>query len=478
MSIAVFAIRQKLKAHQDNDFLAPALEILETPMSPVRTALILTICALVACSLTWSYFGRIDIVATAQGKIEPAGRVKVIEPLETGKLSQIIAGNGAHVGKGDVLIEMDASEIQADRRGASDGLDSAKAEAQRRRAALVAVETQKIDDPTPIAWGSEVPEILKMRENRILKAEMSQLSGALASLRAQQRQKEAERDELKQTLKNQIGLIATLQDRVDMKQTLLDHGTGARAGVIDATETLQVQKTQLGSIREQLASAESSLAIYSRDSDKAIEAFVSDNAQKISDAERKIEELTQTLAKANARLSHMTLSSPIDGVVQASVATNVGQVVSAGQEVMRVVPENAGIEVEAYVTNEDIGFIKEGQEASLKIASFPFLRYGTIKAHVTAIARDAIPELDANAKEGDGAHATASSGFAGAQRMQNLVFLVTLKPDTTNIAADGETIPLGSGMATTVEFKTGNRRIIEYIFSPVVEVAATAMHER
>jgi hemolysin D len=152
--------------------------------------------------------------------------------------------------------------------------------------------------------------------------------------------------------------------------------------------------------------------------------------------------------------------------------------VQSGQEIMRVVPENSAMEIEAYVLNRDIGFIKIGEEAVVKVESFPFTRYGSIRARVTRIARDAIPEPDANALEGDPARAPQPSGFAGAQRTQNLVFAVGLEPDATTIKADGQVVPLTSGMSASVEIKTGSRRMLEYVFSPLVEVGARAMRER
>jgi hemolysin D len=153
-------------------------------------------------------------------------------------------------------------------------------------------------------------------------------------------------------------------------------------------------------------------------------------------------------------------------------------VVTSGQEIMRIVPEDSGLEIQAYVRNRDIGFVSVGQEAVVKIESFPFTRYGSIKAHVTRIAKDAIPEPDANAIEGDPTRVSNAAGFAGGERTQNLVFPVVLKPNAETIAVDGLTQPLTSGMAVTVELKTGARRMLEYLFSPLVEVASKAMRER
>ena len=462
----------------DNEFLAPALEILETPPSPVRIALIWIISALVLASLTWSYFGRIDIIAVAQGKFQPRGRVKVIEPLETGKVAAIHVANGARVAAGDVLVELDRSEVEADDQAARTGLAAARAEATRRTAAIAAARARQFEPPPTIAWSGDIPTALREREQRVLAADLGQLAATLASLTAQREQKIAERDQLAKTITTQRNLVATLQQRVDMKTELLEDKVGAKTAVIDATETLQYQLTQLAMQQGQFASASGGLEVIAKDIEKAVQSFISDNAQKQDEAERQAEDLEQKLAKADAMIEHLTLKAPMSGVVQASAISTIGQVVSSGQEIMRIVPDDAGLEIEVYVLNKDIGFVESGQEAVVKIESFPFTQYGTIGAHVTRIARDAIPEPDASLIEGDPARAGNSATFAGAQRTQNLVFPVTLHPDSTTIAVNGQPFQLTSGMATTVEIKTGTRRILEYLFSPLVEVSSNALRER
>jgi hemolysin D len=145
---------------------------------------------------------------------------------------------------------------------------------------------------------------------------------------------------------------------------------------------------------------------------------------------------------------------------------------------MRIVPEDAALEIECYLPNQDIGFVKEGQDAVVKIESFPFTRYGTINARVTRVARDAIPQPEAEQTEANSAKSTKSTNSGTAQRTQNLVFPVTLRPEATLIGIDGTNIPLSAGMATTVEIRTGSRRILEYIFSPLVQIGSEAMKER
>ena len=462
----------------DREFLAPALEILETPPSPVHVAFLWIICAFVVAALAWAYFGRVDIVAAAQGKFQPMGQVKVVEPLETGKVEAINVSNGSLVQAGDVLVELDRSAALADAEGARAELASARAEILRRETALLGAQSHRFDRSRTIDWPDSVAPALRERENQVLAADLGQLAANVASFDAERAQKTAEGEKLRQTIETQKNLVATLQERVAMRTKLVEMKAGARAAVIDATETLQYQITQEAKQEQDLASLAAGLEVIARNSDKAVEDFISENAQKLEDAERRAEDVEQRLAKAQAELDHLTLRAPIAGRVQSSIITNAGQVVTSGQEIMRIVPEHSGLEIQAYVRNRDIGFVRIGQEAVVKIESFPFTRYGSIKAHVTRIAKDAIPEPDANAIEGDPTRVSNAAGFAGGERTQNLVFPVVLKPDTETIAIDGAVQPLTSGMAVTVELKTGARRMLEYLFSPLVEVASKAMRER
>jgi hemolysin D len=475
---ALALLDARLGPASDREFLAPVLEILETPASPVRVAFVWIICAIVVVGLALAYFGRIDIIATAQGKFQPTGRVKVIEPVETGRVAAIHVANDSPVAAGDVLVELDPSAAEADARATRADFASAEAEVLRRRAALSAARARALSAPPTINWPSDIDDALRAREEAVLAGDLGQLSAAVASFDAQLAQKGAERDMLDRTIATQRNLVATLQQRVDMRTKLVESQSGSKAAVIDATETLQYQQTQLAMQQAQLASASAGVAVITRDTDKEIKSFISDQAQKLDAAERQAEEGRQRLAKAEAMLDHLTLKAPIAGRVQSSIITNVGQVVTSGQEVMRIVPQNSQLEIEAYVLNRDIGFVRVGQEAVVKVESFPFTRYGSVNARVTRIAKDAIPSPDASAIEGDPAKASNASGFAGGERMQNLVFAVDLKPDAPTILVDGAERPLTSGMAATVEIKTGSRRMLDYIFSPIIEVGSRAMRER
>ncbi|WP_244480386.1 HlyD family type I secretion periplasmic adaptor subunit [Rhizobium sp. Root1220] len=301
----------------------------------------------------------------------------------------------------------------------------------------------------------------------------------LTSIAAQRLQQQAAIDRLDQTISSQKTLIQTLAERVKIHNNLIDQSVGTRAGLIDAMEAQQKEIAVVTMEIGQLAEAKASLVVATSDGEKAVATFIADNIGRQGEASRHADGLEQQLIKARKRRQSTTIVSPIDGTVQASAITTVGQVVNAGAELMRIIPGGSALEVEAYLPNRDIGFVSIGQSVVVKIEAFPFTRYGIVHGRVTAVARDAIPEPDAGQLEGDPAKPLQSAvPVANAQRIQNLVFPVTVKLDTVDIDVDGYRQPLSPGMAVTVEIKTGSRRILEYLFSPLAEIASGAMKER
>ena len=471
-----FALEQEKRS--DQEFLPAAISILETPPSPINVAMLRIICALVASALLWAFFGHIDILAIAQGKVQPSGRVKTIQPMDTGRVTLINVRNGQHVKAGESLIELDPAEAIADERTSSTSHLAFKAEVLRRRASLQGVKNLSIEELPKIEWPETIPQTIRDREDRVLKGDLEQIRSSVQSIEAQSTQKEREQKRLETQISSQEMLIETLKQRVAMRKGLLARGSTSKAAVIDAMETLQTQETTLAGQRGQLEETKAAINVLVKDRMKAINAFIAENQQKISEAERQADELEQKTAKAHVKTDHMTLTAPISGMVLGLTVTTKNQVLQSGEEIMRIVPDDAALEIEAYVENKDIGFVKVGQEAIIKVESFPFTRFGTIDAVVTHVSHDAIPEPDATTAEGVPTKSKKDTFLGGAQRTQNLVFQVLLKTKQDYMAIEDTKIPLTPGMAVTAEIKTGKRRIIEYVFSPLVEITSRAMKER
>lgn len=467
-----------LPSSRDAEFLPAALEILVTPPSPVKTRLIALIATMVVAGLAWSWFGRIDIHAVAQGRLQPSGRSKVVQPLEPGRVVAIHVENGTEVAADAVLVELDPTETTADREAMSRDLEAATAEAARRAAAVKAAATPELA-LVPMQFPDRVSEGVRRREEAVMTADLAQLKAQRMSLAGQLAEKQAARKRLEASIEARQRLIALSRERVSIRQQASDRGGLSRALIIDSLQALEQHLTTDAGERGQLLETDAAAAALQRRMDEAITQFTADQTQKLAEAERRRDRLEQELVKARAKSERTALRSPIAGTVQQLNVAGPGQVVVAGQSVLTVVPIDARVEAEALIANKDIGFVRPGQPAIVKVESFPFTRYGVIEAEVVKVSRDAVEDREATAMT-DAAGAARPQGAAGpnASRTQNLVFPATIRLARRSIVVDGREVPLTPGMAVTVEVKTGQRRAIDFVLSPLSEVLSTWGRER
>lgn len=462
----------------DREFLPAALEILVTPPSPVAKWLLVAICALFSAVLAWSYFGWMDIYAVAPGKIQPDGGSKVVQPVDAGKVAAIHVANGTLVHKGELLVELDPTETAADREAQARDLEAASAEAVRRQAAIASARTDALE-PLPIAFPPGISEPVQRLEEGVLAADLAQLRSSVGSLKSELAEKLATKARLESTIAARAKLIDLTKERVAMRQQLDAMGAGSRAQTIEALEQYETQITTDTGDRGQLLETDAAMAVLGRKIEAAVSQFVDDQSQKLADAEHKRDHLEEDLIKAQSKASHSMLDAPIAGTVQQLKVTGVGQVVAAGEPLLTIVPLDDSIEVKALIANADIGFVKAGEEAVVKVDAFPFTRYGTIDGTVVRVSNDAVDERDAP-ELSDAANAARPEGAASAAppKTQNLVFPATIRLAQHSIAVEGKPVALLPGMAVTVEIKTGRRRVIDYLLSPLREVASQAARER
>jgi hemolysin D len=495
---------------RDREFLPAALEILETPPPPLPIALISTICAFALAALVWSYFGRLDVHATAPGKIEPAGYSKVIEPLDPGRIAAIHVEKGQTVKAGDLLLELDPAEATADARSARDALDSSLAEMARRRYAIQAVRAAEADaqggqdrldartlDEAPgadsaavenlagqadlkVAWDAATPERFRLRQEAVLRADLAQLSDALKALDRQMAEKLATQKRLNMSIAFQNTLMVTLNQRVSTRQQAIDLNVGTKIDLYNAKEQLEKSEAALASDQGQLIETDAAVRSVKSEMAKTISQFIADNENKLAEAARKADEAREALAKAQARLSRTKLYAPTDGVVQQMAVTTVGQVVTTGQQLIVLTPIGGKLQVEALVANLDIGFVKPGQDAVIKVDAFPFTRFGALHGKVVNIASAAIAEQDAKRAL---ANATATANPApeaptAPGQPESFVFPVIVSLDQTAMKIDNAMMPLSPGMTVTVEIRTDSRRVIDYLLSPLSKIGSEALRER
>jgi hemolysin D len=268
-----------------------------------------------------------------------------------------------------------------------------------------------------------------------------------------------------------------------VRQQSFDLKVGTKINLYSAMGELEKSQSSRASDEGELIETEAALKQLASEKIKTLSQFVADNGNKQAEAERKADEAKQAVVKAAARLARTRLYSPIDGVAQQIAVTTVGQVVTTGQQLLVVAPTEGALQVEALVANLDIGFVKLGQRAAIKVDAFPFTRFGVLDGKVMHVASEAVEEQEA--KRGlANAPATANANTAGAPpagqagQPQSFVFPVTVALEEQAMNINGATIPLTSGMTVTVEIKTDSRRVIDYLLSPLAKIASEALKER
>lgn len=439
----------------EREFLPAAIEITDTPASPAGRILAVLLIGLFVIAIIWSIVGKIDINATLVGRVIPTGQVKVIEPLETGSVRAIHVRDGQRVEAGQLMIELDPTDSTADRERLARDLMAAELEAARLRETIRAGRDGL--QATDVAIVIDIPadvEMLAMQSEVLLRT-VAAHQAALSSLAGEREQRVAELARIISSVVEREKLVGVINERVDMYKTLLERETGTRTSYLQVAQLLYEERANLRTEQGQAAEVEAAISATFLREQEAVATFLSQAVTDLADVEAKVSGLTQELIKATRREARNRLHAPVSGTVRQLAVHTVGEVVTTDQQIMIIVPEDSGLEVEAMLLNKDKGFVIVEQAAEIKIDAFPFTKYGTIDGVVLDVSNDAIEQ------EGTG-----------------LVFPVRVSMDRDTMRAAGEDRALTPGMSVTVEVKTGQRRVIEYLLTPLLRYRDEAIRER
>lgn len=456
----------------EREFLPAALEIMETPPSPIGRGISVTIVLFFALAIAWAVIGQVDIITTAPGKIVPVSRSKVIQPFEIGVVRAIHVQEGQAVKAGDVLIELDPTIDRADRDRYAKELAEAKLDIARLRAAL-SIDT----DPKGAFHAPDgvAPEQVT-QAMQLLISQLEAQRAKLAGLDRQIAQNQANKAAIAATIGKLTNAIPLLQQRAEMRKYLADEGLGSKLLYLQEQQDLVEHQEELTVQRARLVEAERALQNLDEQKNQAIAEYRRTNYSDLQQAEQKAGDLQQDLIKAQEHSALQTLTAPVDGTVQQLAVHTLGGVVTPAQQLMVVVPEGGGLEIEAAVSNKDIGFVRTGQSAEIKVDTFNFTKYGMLHGEVLSVSQDAVVREKPTDKSGDkqvGAESDTSEP-AG----QELVYTARISLDKTRMQIDDDLVALTPGMAVTAEIKTGKRRVISYLLSPLIRYQHGALRER
>ncbi len=456
-------------------FMPAALEILETPASPVGRAIGGLIILFFAIAIVWAVFGHLDIIATAQGKIVPTGRTKTIQPLETGIVAAIHVQDGDKVAAGQVLIELDRTVTQAERKHVASDLVASQLDVARLSALRDNFGSDAIPRDIVVPSGASDADVARTRSST--RSQAGEQLAKLASIIRQIEQKKAEAESVTANIAKIDASMPLLEQTASIRKKAMEIQFGNQIAYLDAqTRLLDQQNERLVQQRKlvEIAAARQALEEQIEQTRAGYEHQVLND---LADAEKKVAEFQQDLVKAEQKTEEQILRSPIEGTVQQLAVHTVGGVVTPAQQLMVIVPAESHLEVEAMISNRDIGFVGVGQQAEVKIDTFNFTRYGLLHGKVVSVSQDAIVREEPNKKPADKKLGGALSDSSEPEG-QELLYSSRVSLEATQMQIEDRMVNLAPGMAVTVEVKTGKRRLIEYLMSPLLRYKQESLRER
>ncbi|MGE4338327.1 HlyD family type I secretion periplasmic adaptor subunit [Stenotrophomonas acidaminiphila] len=453
---AVWSDRKSLdspsRTQDEIAFLPAHLELTETPVSPAARWTMRIIAAFFCIALLWACIGKVDVVAVAPGKTVVGSRTKVIQPLETAVVHRILVRDGQAVKQGDILVELDATATGADFRQADEALIAARLAQLRQTAMLQALDTGVLpgmpDDPGASASRVRAAWDLAASELAEYQARRQNLLAAIAQREAQANTVRSQIGPMEQSLAISRERVADLERLLGGQYVSRHEYLARQQEMVELERALAAQKATLLETRSALVGAREELRVLETDTRQQ----VFDNLRQ---AREQAGQYEPQVAKTRQRDELMQLRAPVDGTVQQLAIHTVGGVVTPAQALMAVVPNQESLEVEATVLNKDIGFVRPGQPVTLKVESFPYTRYGYLEGIVETVSHDAAQD-----------------------EQLGLVFPARVRLQRADLMVDGVKVALTPGMSLSAEIKTGKRRLIDYVFSPLQKHGGEAFRER
>lgn len=401
-----------------HEFLPIISEIEEEPINPLGRITFWIIVILIFFTALWLYFGKVDIVVTARGKIIPDGEIKIIQPFETGVVKNILVKEGQFVSKGQTLIEIDTSTTQPQ-------LQSLKANLE-----YINTERQRLNG-----------EIVKNAENSYTQNELSK--SAYADLNNQLAAKNYEIRRLKEEANNYQKLLILNLDKERRMQEVSD--------IIAKNELDKVHSENLD-YRSRIASLNEQIKGIQKEADYIRTNFRTQNLTQLADRDKQANELEANIKEIEFKKHQQNIISPVDGYINTMLIHTIGGIVTPAEKVISIVPINAPLTIKASVLDKDIGFVKKGMNVQIKVDTFDYQKYGMIEGVVKKVSKDSIED-----------------------EKQGLLYDVYITPVTKTLRVDGEEQPILIGMGLSAEIKTGKRRIIEFFIYPIIKYWSEAV---
>lgn len=416
-----------------HEFKPLLVEIEESPVSPLGRVTFWIIVGIMVFTVLWLYFGKIDVVIAARGKVIPDGEIKVLQPLNTGIVDNILVKEGDFVKKGQVVMEINPSSIEPELESARKNLSQIQMEISRLDATsngggFNATGNQDVTRTQQDLYASSVESLQRQLATREL--ELKKIEERIKSAKAEKTNAEVilvSRTDKEKRLRPVVEIIA----KDEYEKVLTDIST-YESNIKSLNYKLEELNQQKRQVIEEIA--------YIRQN------FRSSNLKELSDKQKQANELLAKIEDASYRNTKQKIVSPVDGYVNTLLVHTVGGVVSPAEKLMSIVPAKTPLVVKATVLNKDIGFIQPDMPVSIKIDTYEFQKYGILKGKVRTVAKTSIDD-----------------------EKLGPVYEVYVTPIDKSLMVEGKQKSISPGMSLTAEIKVKKRRVIEFFIYPLIK---------
>jgi len=406
--------------------------------------------ALIIFGLAWSNFSKLDEVAVAPGEVIPLGKSKIIQHLEGGIVQDLFIKEGQIVRAGQTLMQLDLGSGGANLQELQVRLDSELLTRARLAAESTGLETP--DFPAEVA--ARVPD-QALAQRQAFDARKRQLAAGIAVMHELVKQRKLEVQELEARLRATNNNLASAQERFKISEDLLKDGLTSRVDHLQISAEVETLKGEQGSIRAGIPRARAAVSEAESRVQEDETRFRREAQDELNKTEQTIGRISELLKKAEEQGVRAEIKSPIDGVIINLAFTAEGNVVQPGEPIMEIVPTGENLVIESRLNPTDRGYVAEGQAALVKISTYDFARYGGLEAEVILVAADT--SLDENGMP---------------------YFRVVVQPEKSYLGQTEGFLPIMPGMEATVDIRTGQKTVMDYLIKPVLKLKEEAFRER
>ncbi len=432
----------------------------------VKRVVLLVISMLVIVLIAWASFGELDIVVSTEGKLVPRTLVKIVQPAEPGVVSQFLVGEGDHVRAGQVLARLDTTLSAADKTGVANELATQRLQERRLQAELS-------EQPMLARAGEDVEGFLQVQRQYL--AHRKAYLDALEQERTLLGKAGHERRSALEILRKLEQTLPGYRKSADAYARLEQDGYISNLGAAEKQREFLEKSGDLDAQRATVSALDATIAAQQQRMRQMESTYRNDLQKELAEVRARIARLQPALEKTRYKESLMSLHAPQDGVIKDLATTTVGAVVQPGTVLLTLVPQDEPLYADISVRNEDIGFTQIGQTAQIKLAAYPFQKYGMLSGTVIHLSADA-----AETGKQEGGRAGMSSAGSDSGAGLNVAFYkarVALDRQALRSPA-GKELALTPGMQVVAEINQGRRTVLEYLLSPVGKAVREAGRER